>query len=106
MLPAGLGIIYHNISNSCTSFVVKQNLDDDVFSTCPSFPNTNTKSSTGTWNDHDHWSMDQIPTLCHDVVIPADMTDISGMQMRQARMIDVQPNAFFEVQGTLEIQGN
>lgn len=105
-IPAGLGIIYHSISNACKTFVVKQYLDDDVFSACPSFPNVNTKNATGTWYNHNHWSMDQIPTLCHDVVIPADMTNISGMQMGQARTIEVQSNAFFEVLGTLEIDGN
>ena len=105
--PAGLNILYHDISNACTDFAVIQPVVSPVSTTCPEPAPINMLVEDGTWQSHDRWTLQQIPTFCHAVQIETGKTVVITIsEIAHARTIEIEDNGFFEVYGELEVKGN
>lgn len=61
--------------------------------------------SVGNWNDSaSNWSLNEIPTLCQDVVIPAgNNVTVQNNQVALGRTLDVAQGAVLEVKTTAEM---
>ena len=108
-IPAAAGVdaIYLELTNTCETKVVRQNLDHAILVGCEEIPqNLVVASSNGNWHNPFIWNTSQVPTACLEVFIsdPVDVTINSG-QRGSAQLIEVEVGANLVINGQINILG-
>ena len=76
-----------------------------IFFSCNALTNIwNGDGSFGKWFDANNWSLDLVPTLTHDVIIPGGFTvEIPVAMTGEAKTIQIETNVTFNVFGELMV---
>ncbi len=105
---ASVDEIWLNVHTTCTpNRVVKIKLQSAIEGNCPSISLEATMESDVDWFNPFLWSGDQVPTYCHDIVIPSGkFPTIFNNNIGYGQTIDIQLGAVLTIDGQLDILSN